>query len=361
MLVLFCTVICCYTYRLRPTLDRKEVKNISDTSDTRKTNMNKTCVIHDPLGQCHSLASSHCFHLKFVWFSDILKKYGRTDGNMYKYSDHCRPGLWSASWINSYLMARCLTRWRRKHLKWLERIWFRNSRSPLSCRLRSWGWPGDWCLYRSRPSCSSNSWWSQMRWCNTADSPQALIQVYFQLGTSYNDSNFKISNIFAAAVPLIQAHLGADFKMPITSNLFYFKAYWISNKITQISAGTLVLINFYLPCSGGGGHGCRVQHHGQLRRATVGGYGVHHWNTKMRYIQSTQDELQDLRFDIKNETRLESYNDPRPSTNQSTSLKSGLTLWSVCFVFYRRTDTITRSNEPPFKLVLWFVLGRGSI
>ena len=31
-------------------------------------------------------------------------------------------------------------------------------------------------------------------------------------------------------------------------------------------------------------------------------------------------------------TRLESYNDPRPSTNQSTSLKNGLTHWSVCFV-----------------------------
>ena len=29
-------------------------------------------------------------------------------------------------------------------------------------------------------------------------------------------------------------------------------------------------------------------------------------------------------------TRLESYNNTLPSTNQSTSLKSGLTLWSVC-------------------------------
>ena len=28
---------------------------------------------------------------------------------------------------------------------------------------------------------------------------------------------------------------------------------------------------------------------------------------------------------------------------------------------YGRTDTITRNNEPLFKLVLWFVLGRGSI
>ena len=28
---------------------------------------------------------------------------------------------------------------------------------------------------------------------------------------------------------------------------------------------------------------------------------------------------------------------------------------------YGRTDTFTRNNEPLFKLVLWFVLGRGSI
>ena len=68
-------------------------------------------------------------------------------------------------------------------------------------------------------------------------------------------------------------------------------------------------------------------------------------------------------------TRLGSYNDSRPSTNQSTCLKSGLTLLSVCFVRtyvtyvrkYVQTDTITRNNEPLFKLVLWFVLGRGSI
>ena len=51
----------------------------------------------------------------------------------------------------------------------------------------------------------------------------------------------------------------------------------------------------------------------------------------------------------------------RPSTNQSTSMKSGLTLWSVCFVLYGRSDTITRNNESLFKLVLWLVLGRGSI
>ena len=60
----------------------------------------------------------------------------------------------------------------------------------------------------------------------------------------------------------------------------------------------------------------------------------------------------------KYQTRLESYNDPRPSTNQSTSLKSGWILWSVCFVLYVRmygqTDTFTRNNE---SLVLWSVLG----
>ena len=74
----------------------------------------------------------------------------------------------------------------------------------------------------------------------------------------------------------------------------------------------------------------------------------------------------------KSKIRLESYNDPRPSTNQSTSLKSGLNLWSVCLVLYVLTyvrtygrmdvwtDTINRNNEPLFKLVLWFVLGSGS-
>ena len=59
--------------------------------------------------------------------------------------------------------------------------------------------------------------------------------------------------------------------------------------------------------------------------------------------------------------RLQSYYDPRPSANQSTTLKNGLTLWSVCFVLmYGWRDTITKYNEPLFKLVLWFVLGRGS-
>ena len=65
----------------------------------------------------------------------------------------------------------------------------------------------------------------------------------------------------------------------------------------------------------------------------------------------------------KKTTRLESYNDPRPST----ILKSGLIfdrfVLFCTYVYVRtyvRTDTITRNNEPLFKLVLWFVLGRGS-
>ena len=43
-----------------------------------------------------------------------------------------------------------------------------------------------------------------------------------------------------------------------------------------------------------------------------------------------------------NKTTLESYNDPRPSTKESISLKSGLTLWSVGFVC---TDGRTPSLE----------------
>ena len=64
-------------------------------------------------------------------------------------------------------------------------------------------------------------------------------------------------------------------------------------------------------------------------------------------------------------TRLESYNVSRPSTKQSTSFKSGIIfdrfVLFCTYVHYIRTYTITRNNEPLFKLVLWFVLGRGSI
>ena len=115
---------------------------------------NKTGVINDPLGQTHSLASSeHCFRLKCVCFARVWKvdvrTYGRTDNvcennenktgvindpldqatvpagsdcrwilkfcagrtdvrtdNMCENSDHYRPGLWSASWINNMAVDR---------------------------------------------------------------------------------------------------------------------------------------------------------------------------------------------------------------------------------------------------------------
>ena len=56
---------------------------------TANTNMNKTGVINDPLGQPSRWILKFCA--------------GRTDGrtdNMCENSDHYRPGLWSASWIN---------------------------------------------------------------------------------------------------------------------------------------------------------------------------------------------------------------------------------------------------------------------
>ena len=57
--------------------------------------------------------------------------------------------------------------------------------------------------------------------------------------------------------------------------------------------------------------------------------------------------------------RLEPYNDPRSSSNQSTSLKSGLTLWSVCFVLYVRTLHTDGRTPSPEIMMFWFVLGRG--
>ena len=59
--------------------------------------------------------------------------------------------------------------------------------------------------------------------------------------------------------------------------------------------------------------------------------------------------------------------DPRPSTNQSTSLKNGsLFLVMVSIRTYVRTYVRTKQNKPIkikplFKLVLWLVLGRGSL
>ena len=60
--------------------------------------------------------------------------------------------------------------------------------------------------------------------------------------------------------------------------------------------------------------------------------------------------------------------DPRPSTNQSTSLKSGslfLVMVSVCpcvcNVRTYKTKQPDQRVKPLFKLVLWLVLGRGSL
>ena len=56
---------------------------------------NKTCVINDPFGQTHSLASSdHYFLLfRFAKFEKWGRTYGLTD-SMCKNNDHYRPGLW---------------------------------------------------------------------------------------------------------------------------------------------------------------------------------------------------------------------------------------------------------------------------
>ena len=54
--------------------------------------------------------------------------------------------------------------------------------------------------------------------------------------------------------------------------------------------------------------------------------------------------------------------DPRPSTNQSTSLKSGsLFLVMVSDRTYVGTKHTDKKVKPFFKLVLWLVFGRGSI
>ena len=54
--------------------------------------------------------------------------------------------------------------------------------------------------------------------------------------------------------------------------------------------------------------------------------------------------------------------DPSPSTNQSTSLKSGsLFLVMVSVRTYVQNKTNRSKINPLFKLVLWLVLGRGSL
>ena len=57
-------------------------------------NFNKTCVINDPLGQTHSLASSDHYFLLFCFAR--FEKWERTYGRItcaYN-NDHYRPGLW---------------------------------------------------------------------------------------------------------------------------------------------------------------------------------------------------------------------------------------------------------------------------
>ena len=69
--------------------------------------------INDPLGQTHSSASSNQYsRLNFALFCEIDKSGDRrTDGrtdNTFENSDHYWPGLWSTSWINTFIPASCL-------------------------------------------------------------------------------------------------------------------------------------------------------------------------------------------------------------------------------------------------------------
>ena len=61
-----------------------------------KSNLNKTGVNNDPLGQPTVLAGSDSHLISKLW---DVRTYGRTD-TMCENSDHYRLGLWSASWIN---------------------------------------------------------------------------------------------------------------------------------------------------------------------------------------------------------------------------------------------------------------------
>ena len=53
--------------------------------------------------------------------------------------------------------------------------------------------------------------------------------------------------------------------------------------------------------------------------------------------------------------------DPRPSTNQSTSLKSGSLFLVMVSVRTYKTKQTDQRVKPLCKLVLWLVLGRGSL
>ena len=61
-------------------------------------NYNKTGVINDPLGQPTVLAGSDCHLISNFW---DRRMYVRTDTTC-ENSDHHRPGLRSASWINHH-------------------------------------------------------------------------------------------------------------------------------------------------------------------------------------------------------------------------------------------------------------------
>ena len=65
--------------------------------------------------------------------------------------------------------------------------------------------------------------------------------------------------------------------------------------------------------------------------------------------------IHEVEAEKKRDKTLESYNDPRPRINQSIE-KWFNSLIVVFFTYVRtyvRTDTITRDNEPLFKLVLF--------
>ena len=87
--------------------------------------MNKTGVINDPLGQPTVPAVSD-FRLILKFWDGLMD--GRTDGRTYgltdtlcENSDHYRPGMWSASWINRTHVI-CMTYFTRNHVTIVELI-----------------------------------------------------------------------------------------------------------------------------------------------------------------------------------------------------------------------------------------------
>ena len=69
------------------------ITSLLNSFKKEQNNSNMTGVIHDPLGQTHSLASrEHWFRLKFVLFWKVGKDVRPDD--MFKNNDHYRPWLW---------------------------------------------------------------------------------------------------------------------------------------------------------------------------------------------------------------------------------------------------------------------------